>query len=305
MKIKARRYYIYYAAKVLFFVIRIIPRRIGIIVAVLLSKCAYRILKRYRDIALSNLNGFFSGDKTRNERIAKNLFANLAKNGIDWIKLSGGGKGYVGRIVTEVQGLSNLDKLLARGKGVVVVSAHIGNWEVLPIYLGVKGYKGAIVARRIYFHKFDEFVTKMRTRYGARVIYRDESPKKMLKLLKLGEILGILADQDVDSVDGVFVEFFGAPAYTPTAPVKIAIASGAGLIPVFVVRKPDDTYKIIVDQPIIIPEGTRDEALIESYTLAWTKVLERYIRDYPDQWVWIHSRWKTGAKKDDRSVKKA
>ncbi len=132
----------------------------------------------------------------------------------------------------------------------------------------------------------------MRASKNVNVIYRDESPKKLLKVLRKNEVLGLLADQDMDSVDGVFVEFFGKPTYTAKAPVAIAMASKAPLIPLFVIWGPK-RHKLIIEDPIEIEIKATKEETIKHNTQKWTRLLESYIRKYPDHWVWMHRRWKT------------
>ncbi|MFH1665302.1 MAG: lysophospholipid acyltransferase family protein [Candidatus Omnitrophota bacterium] len=293
MKIKTRRYYIYYCAKILFFLISLLPLRVSQAIAGRAGRAAFRFVPKYRDITLANLNAVFNGGGRSNEKIAGEVFASVAKNGAEWIKLSLADPGKIGDLVTEFEGAEHLDSVLAEGKGAVILGFHFGNWELLGLYLRHMGYDGALIARRIYFHKYDKLITGMRTRYGARVIYRDDSPKKMLKELRNGNVLGILADQDVDSVDGVFVDFFGKPAYTPTAPVKIAMAAGTKIVPAFVLRKKDNTHKLILEKPIDPSLGDHTEDDIRRYTQAWTDILENYVRKYPEQWVWMHSRWKS------------
>jgi len=293
MKIKTRRYYIYYAAKVLLFVIRLLPRSVSLFIADILGRLSFMLVGKYRRVAISNLDEVFSHDHEKNVRIARDVFRNLAKNGADWIKLTSLSKKEIASLVTESTGFQHVDKALAEGKGVIVLGSHFGNWELLLAYFIVKGYKGAVVGRRIYFHKYDKFITRLRNRFGTFVIYRDESPKKVLKVLKEGYVLGILADQDVGSLEGVFVDFFERSAYTPTAPVKLAMTTGASIIPAFMLRRRDNTYKMILEEPIKVDAGGDKEEKIKKYTQAWTQVLEKYVRDYPEQWVWLHSRWKT------------
>ncbi|MDP8299038.1 MAG: lysophospholipid acyltransferase family protein [Candidatus Tantalella remota] len=293
MKIKTRRYYLYYLARILFFVISIVPRQISLFLASALGKGAFRLLEKERSIAVGNLDEVMGGSHRENVRIAEGVFSNMAKNGADWIKMMSISKSGIQRMVTEVHGLDNLHEALEKGKGVIGLGSHFGNWELLLIYLSTKGYKGAVVGRRIYFHKYDKLITRLRNRFGTPVIYRDESPKKSLRVLRDGGILGILADQDVDSVEGVFVDFFGKPAFTPTAPVKLSMATGAPLLPGFMIRKPDNTYKMVWEKPISSPQGKDKEEDVLRLTQEWTAVLEKYIREYPDQWVWLHRRWKS------------
>ena len=295
MKIKTRRYYIYYLLKVLVFFVNLIPLRVSLAVADFLGKMAFRVVPRYGKMTVANLDAVFNDDHESNIRIANRVFANLAKNGAEWIKFSSLDPKKIDKLVTEFHGSEYLDDVLSGGKGAVVLGFHFGNWELLGLYLRYKGYDGALVARRIYFHKYDKFIARLRQRFGARIIYRDESPKKMLKELKQGRVLGVVPDQDVDSVDGVFVNFFGKPAYTPVAPVKLAMAAGTKLVPVFVVRKQDNTHKLIVEKPIDLPPENNTEEDIKRYTQLWSSLLEKYVREYPEQWVWLHSRWKTKA----------
>jgi Kdo2-lipid IVA lauroyltransferase/acyltransferase len=292
MKIKTRRYYIYYLLKVLFFIISCIPLRVSLFIADMLGKAAFRVVVKYRRTAVENLDSVFEGDHGANVLLAEKVFRNIAKNGAEWIKLSSSGPEALDRIVVGIKGREHLDEALAGGRGVIMFGAHFGNWELLALYLRRLGYNGAVVGRRIYFHKYDKLITGMRGKFGVEVIYRDESPRKMLRVLRDGGILGIVPDQDVDSVDGVFVDFLGRPAYTPTAPVKLAAAAGASLMPGFVVRRKDGRHEVVVGRPVEIPEAG-DEPAVERSTQAWTRVLEGFVREYPEQWVWLHKRWKT------------
>ncbi len=263
------------------------------VLADLMGRISFVFVDKHRDTAIGNLNAVFSDDPKKCEKIARDVFRNLAKSTVDWIRLARYSRQDLLGLVTEAEGMEHLDKVLAKGKGVVALGSHFGNWELFPLYLRVLGYKGAVVARRLYFYKYDKFITRLRNRFGVQVIYRDESPKRFLRVLRDGGILGIIADQDVDSIEGVFVDFFGRPAYTPTAPVKLAMAAGTDIVPGFMVRKPDNTYKLVLEEPIeLLPSGDKQED-IKRYTQAWTDVLEKYIRKYPDQWVWVHKRWKT------------
>jgi len=275
------------------FILSFLPLNVGLFLAEAMGRLASKVLDKYRDIAVENLDSVFGDDHSGNQRIAENVFANLAKNGAEWIKLYSMDPKKLNMLVTEDEGLDKLDTVLKEGKGALVLGFHFGNWELLGIGLRVLGYPGALVARRIYFDRYDALITGMRARYDAKVIYRDESPKKMLAELKKGNVLGIVPDQDVDSIDGVFVDFLGAPAYTPTAPVKLASVAGTAIVPVFVIRGAKDRHTLAIEKPIYVPEKIKDKNEIKRYTQKWSDVLELYVRKYPQQWVWVHKRWKT------------
>ena len=294
-KIKTRRYYIYYTARSLLFLAGFIPLKVSLFIANFLGKLIFKLVRKHREIAISNLDMVYSKDHEENVKIAERVFSNLAKNGAEWMKLYTMNTKSIDKVVSESEGIERLDKVLSKGRGAIVMGFHFGNWELLGLYLKSRGFDGALVARRIYFHKYDKLLAGLRARYEARTIYRDESPKKMLRELKNGKILGIVPDQDVDSIDGVFVDFFGKPAYTPKAPVKMAMAAKTKIVPVFVVRKKDDTHKLIVEEPIDPSVGGTSEEDVKYYTQQWTNVLEKYVRQYPEQWVWLHRRWKTKA----------
>ena len=280
----------------------LIPLKIGLFLAEKLGIIAGKVIGKYNNVAMSNLNDVFSNDVSKNKKISEKVFANLAKNGVEWIKLCSMAPEKVDTVISEYEGLHYIDEVLAAGNGVLVLGFHFGNWELLGFGLKRRGYPGSLVARRIYFHKYDKLLVKLRMKYGAKTIYRDESPRKMLRELKEGRILGIVPDQDVDSVDGVFVDFFGKKTFTPTAPVKLAMTAKTKLVPILVVRKKDNTHKLIVEKPIDVSGGNKTKENVLKYTQEWTGVLEKYVRMYPEQWVWLHSRWKTQPEETELSV---
>ncbi|NQT32865.1 MAG: lysophospholipid acyltransferase family protein [Candidatus Omnitrophica bacterium] len=302
MKIKYRRYYIYYTAKFFLSLARFVPRKIALWVAGFAGGVGFLLVGKYRRIAVDNLDEVFPGNHAKNTRIAKDVFRNIAKTGLDWVKLVSMDKESVKGLVTETSGLEHLKKASEAGKGVIILASHFGNWELITFYINLIGFKGGIVGRRIYFYKYDNFMRKLRARFGAEVFYRDDSPKKMFALLKRGEVLGLGADQDIDSVEGVFVDFFGKPAYTPTGPVKLAMVTGATILPSFMIRKPDNSYKFVVEEPIIVTASEDKEEAVKRCTQTWTNVLEKYVRQHPEQWAWMHKRWKTQETKTGQKV---
>jgi KDO2-lipid IV(A) lauroyltransferase len=293
MKIKTRRYYIYYMARIGFFLINFLPLTITLRLSRILGKAAFKYLPKYADIAVENLKRRCGMTDGGARDVAEKLFVNLTRNGAELAKLAVWDNALVGSLVTGGEGFEKLDEALSKGKGALVITGHFGNWDLLMSYVRSRGYSGAVIGRKIYFHKYDDFITRLRKKTGDRVIYRDESPKKILRVLKDGEIIGILADQDIEALDGVFVKFFGEDAFTPVAPVKLAMVSGAPLVPAFIIRGEDLKHRVVICDPIYVPKEDNSPEAVLRYTQAWTDVLERFVRQYPDQWVWIHKRWKT------------
>ncbi|KJJ83805.1 lipid A biosynthesis acyltransferase [Candidatus Omnitrophus magneticus] len=261
--------------------------------ATALGNTAFLLIKKYRLTTIENLNNIFPDTIEKNIETSRKVFINIAKNGAEWIKTRQLPPEKIQRLVSEVSGLKYLDSALALKRGAIVLAGHIGNWELLPMYIWLKGYRGSAIARRLYFYKYDKLINGIRTRFSRYMLYRDESPKKFIQVLKRGEILGILADQDMDSTSGVFVDFLSKPAYTSIAPAKLAIATGAPIVPAFMIRKKNDTYKLIIEKPIFADVQDRSDEEVTRLTQEWSRVVEKCILEFPEQWVWMHKRWKT------------
>lgn len=293
MRYKYRRYFLYYLGRVFAFLVYLLPISIGVRIAALLGVCAYLILPKYRNITIANLQTAFGREKSQREikDIARNVFVNLARSACEVINFPKINGKNIDRFV-RIEGIEHIDRSFAAGRGTIVLASHFGNWELLGMTFRVKGYPGVTIGRKIYFYKYDDFLNRLRKSHDVNVIYRDDSPRKMLKALKDNRILGIVADQDVDSVDGVFVNFFGVPAYTPIGPVALARASGAMMIPCFVIREKAG-HLLKIEEPIKLADTGDKEADIVTNTQRWSDVVESYIRKYPEQWVWMYKRWKT------------
>jgi KDO2-lipid IV(A) lauroyltransferase len=297
MQYKYRRYYLYYLGRVAAFLLYLLPVRVSSAIAAFLARCAFYALPKYRNITIDNLTSAFAGEKTPEEirRIAVRVFENLGRNAAELINFPKITKENVDRLV-KIEGIKTVDESFARGNGTIILAAHFGNWELTGLIFRIKGYPGRTIGKKIYFYKYDNWLNNLRRAQDINVIYRDESARKMLKVLKDNQILGIVADQDVDSVEGVFVNFFGRPAYTPSGPVALAKVTGASIIPVLVLRE-GGKHRFIVEKPIELVDTGNKEADLVANTQRWSDVIESYIRRYPEQWVWMHKRWKTVKKK--------
>jgi len=186
----------------------------------------------------------------------------------------------------------NIDDALKAGKGVIILTAHFGNWELLAAGLCLSGYKTSYIVRPLRSRQLDALLNGIREGTGGTPIPRGASIRNALKCLKRNELLMILPDIDT-KVDGVFVDFFGRPAFSPRGPVSIALRTGAALVPAHIVRQRDDKHIIVVEKALEL-ELTGDlEEDIRVNTARIVKILESYIRKYPEQWIWVHERWKT------------
>jgi KDO2-lipid IV(A) lauroyltransferase len=195
----------------------------------------------------------------------------------------------------EIADAKHAEDALAHGRGVIFVSGHYGNWELLhPAYSCFSGIAPAVVSRDVTNPALNEKLAEFRGRMGSHIFSTDQSAVRYLKLLRKGGALAIMVDQDSKRVRCEFVRFFGRPASTPIGPGFLAKKCGAPIVPVFLRRMTDDpTRHRMKFYPPIFPDSDLDEE-----TDAWrmiqdvTECLEEEIREAPEQWVWIHDRWK-------------
>jgi len=293
MKFKYRRYYLYYLGRLTAFNFHILPLSVGLFIARAAGDIAFCVLAKYRRIAIENLREAFGNDKSEAEirAIARKVFENVAMIAVEMIRFPKINASNIDSYV-RMENSGIIDESFRAGRGTIILTGHFGNWELLAMTLRVKGYPGVAVGRKIYFHKYDEYLNRLRKMHDVKVIDREQSPRAFLRILKQNNIVGILADQDVDSVEGVFVNFFGKPAYTPIGPVALAKATGATMVPAFIVRE-GLHHRFIVEKPVeLVDTGDKEKDMVTN-TQAWSNVLEAFIRKYPDQWVWVHRRWKT------------
>jgi len=264
-----------------------------------LGMLIYRIDKRHRKVVGKNLNIAFGQEKTAQEieALCKRCFKNLGRIFFDigWISISNKTLDQY-----EVQGIEYLRRAYVQGKGVLIVTAHFGNWELLReagyFILKKYGWRSSIVARRLDFEPLERFFQEVRARFGTRVLpTRKNTYQSILKILsdknnKNNVVL--LNDQRVDWYEGVFVDFFGSLACTNVGLARLAKQTGAPVVPLYVIR----TEKGFIGQfqPEIpwVPTGDEYWDLAEN-TQRYNQNIEAMIRKYPEQWFWVHNRWKT------------
>ncbi len=293
MKYRFRRRLLYTLFVLIDKVFLLVPYRLALKFGKFSGKLIYIMLGKQRRLTKKHLRMAFANGKTEREvsKIARSVFINIGMSVAEILSLPKI-KDKLDSII-QIEGLDRIDKALSLKRGLVVISGHFGNWELIPIIFAHKGYTSNVIARPIYYEKYNEWVTFMRNSMGVNIIYRTESPKKVLKLLRNNEMIGVMPDQDIDSIEGVFVDFFGRKTYTPTAPVKLAMAAGCPIVTMFIVRS-GLKHTVYIDEPILIEKEADKEAAVKKYTQTWSNISEKRIRQHPDHWVWMHRRWKTG-----------
>jgi KDO2-lipid IV(A) lauroyltransferase len=285
-----RRRAAYYLLVVLRAGLQALPEPVAHALFRFFADLAFVTLGVHRRRALANLRIAFPDMPDSQARlITKRMLHNLARNAVEFIRFPLMSKERILSMVT-IERSEIVSRLARDGRGAIAMSAHLGNWELFAAAIAAMGYPISVVARRIYYHKFEELLSGTRRAAGVRVVYRDD-PKAILRALRDGRFLGILPDMDIVKLDSIYVEFFGRLALTPTGPVALALRTGVPLVPAFIVRNADGTHTILVEEPLeLIRTGNVQKDLLVN-TMRAAKVIERVIRTYPDQWMWMHRRW--------------
>jgi KDO2-lipid IV(A) lauroyltransferase len=191
-------------------------------------------------------------------------------------------------------GLEHFLAAKARGKGVLIVTGHLGAWELSSFYHSLMGYPMSMVARPLDNRRLDKFVNGIRCLHGNHVLPKDDFARGLLRAMRAGETVGILMDTNMTPPQGVFVEFFGREACTASGVARVALKTGAAVLPGFMLWEPTERKYILHFGPELSFERTDDaEADILAATQLCARTTEEWIRRYPDQWLWIHRRWKT------------
>lgn len=188
----------------------------------------------------------------------------------------------------------NFDPAIAEGRGILFFTGHFGSWEVFNLLPGAFGYEMNILVRRIDNPYIEDYVESLRSRFGSVTLGKKDAGRKLYRLLEEGKLLGMLADLNAQLHDGVFVNFFGLPAATTKSIAKIALKTGTVVLPAFAVWDSAKGKYVVHIEPAIDYKITGDrEKDIYDLTKRITEKIEEFVRKYPEQWLWIHKRWKT------------
>jgi len=284
-----RRLSLKWTARLIRFCARLLPYRLGVWSGGLLGTIAFYVLPRERKRTLQHLTLVFheKGDAWV-RRTARRCFIHLGKALLELMLMN---KERLARLVN-IQGEENLQNAIALGKGVVFVTGHIGNWELLAGAVALS-YPASVVAAPIEPEEVNDMIVGLRAGMDVRTILRGKpgASRELIRVFKENRILGILIDQDTD-VESVFVDFMGRPAWTPTAAASMALRFGAPLLFGYIRRGEDNRHTITVKGPLALIRTGDDEKDIIANTAMLTKKIESCILENPEQWVWMHRRWR-------------
>lgn len=246
---------------------------------------AWPFLGRHLKIGRNNLGLVFADKGCRwRENVLRDSLVHLIWSGLEIFRLRKPGQDPLNRII-RVHGQNRVDEALGRGKGIVHVTAHLGNWELLVLATTALGYPCSVIHQKLKDPRLDKLLVSFLEDKNIRVVQRGESALPLIRSLARGELLGILADMDTD-VESVSVPFMGFQVRAPVGPVRLAKRTGCPLIPAFIVRGPDGRSEISFEDEISV-SGDEGEAVA-----AYTAAIEKRVRANPGQWTWIHDRFK-------------
>jgi KDO2-lipid IV(A) lauroyltransferase len=270
------------------------PRKLARLVAGGIAWAVYRVFSRLRHVGERNLQ-IALPDVSPNERaeLLRGVYRHLGWQLVEFCRMPRYSASNVrGWIRTE--GLEHYIAARDRGKGVLVLTGHHGAWELSSFYHSLMGFPMAMVIRRLDNRYLDKFVNDIRCMHGNYVLPKDDFARGLLTAMHHGETVGILMDTNMTPPQGVFARFFGIEACTASGLAHIALKTGATVLPGFVLWEPKEGQYVLHFGPELVIERTRHpKEDVLAVTQQCNDVLESWIRRYPDQWLWIHRRWKT------------
>lgn len=272
----------------------LLPYNSALKVGSLIGGATFHLWKSRREIAIKNLSLSLKSSQIRTtmdvETLVKENFKNMGRSLIEIIKIYHG-RGQKVLDSVEIIGVENFKNAHNKGKGVLLITGHYGNWEVLALAASHRITTINVVARPINNPILNKLVEKVRQEFGNRVIYKQGALKQILKELRVGNTVGILMDQSVLPNEGVIVDFLGRPAWTIKTPALIARKTGTPIVPAFI-RRNGQRHILEVHEEVKLSKNSNLEEALREDIQKLTNYIEDYIKENPTEWLWIHRRWK-------------
>ena len=268
----------------------------------MLAKVLFATAKGERQKTIRHLSLAFGREKNKEEieRLARCVFEHFTTAFVDFVRIDD----FVAREfrgIVSCEGFEYLEEAFKMKKGVIALTAHFGNWELLGAYVVHRGIPLRVVGTALEDPRLDEMLVSARNRAGYSNIARGKDTKEILRALQQGDVLGMLIDQDT-RVAGVFVDFFGIPAHTPSGPALLARKYNVPIVPIFMWLKEDLSYQLECFPPIDLSRTDDAAHDLQVNTQKCSDAYERIIRRHPEQWAWMHKRWKTRPKGEENLV---
>lgn len=273
---------------------RVLPRPAARAAGVLVGRFAYAALGRLRRVGERNLALAFPALPTpERDALLKEEYRNLGWLLAEFCKMSTYSREQASQFI-RYDGLEHYVAARDRGRGVLVLTGHLGAWELSSFYHSLAGYPMGLVIRRLDNPLVDELVNRIRCQHGNRVLHKDDFARGLIAAMRAGDTVGILMDTNMTPPQGVFVPFFGVPACTASGLARVALKTGAAVLPGFLLWEEAAQRYVLRFYPELELADTGDtEADATENTARFTALIESVIRQYPSQWLWMHRRWKT------------
>ena len=288
------RYRLEYAlAWILLKFVGLLPRPLARAAGISLAWIIYFLHRRLRRVGIRNLALAFP-EKSRRERakILRGVFTSLGRQVAEVCLYRKYTPENVSKIVV-YEGFENFERALARGKGVLFLTAHLGAWELSAFAHSLYGYPLGVLMRPLDNPYLDRLAREYRTAHGNKAVDKDFA-RGLIAAMRKGETVGVLMDTNMIASQGVFVDFFGIPACTASGIARVALKTDAAVVPGFTIWDPMlKKYRLRFDPVVNLIRTGNTEADVVANTALFTKIIEDYVRRYPDQWLWVHRRWKT------------
>jgi KDO2-lipid IV(A) lauroyltransferase len=274
--------------------LRILPRGLARAAGVVIATIAYKSLGRLRRVGLRNLElAFPKMPPAERELVLRLEYRNLGWLLAEFCQMPTYTREFAGSFI-RYEGLEHYLAARDRGKGVLVLTGHLGAWELSSFYHSLAGYPMGMVIRRLDNPLVDRMVNRIRCLHGNRVLHKDDFARGLLAAMRAGETVGILMDTNMTPPQGLFVPFFGILACSASGLARVALKTGAAVLPGFLLWEEPEQRYVLHFYPEVALASTGDvEADAADNTARFTAVLEQSIRQYPSQWLWMHRRWKT------------
>ncbi len=272
----------------------ILPRPLARAVSIVFAQLIYVLHVRLRQVGMRNLALAFPGkSKAERARILRGEFTSLGRQLAEVCHFPEYTLKNVGQVVV-YDGFENYERAYSRGKGVLFLTAHFGGWELSAFTHSMHGHWMHIVMRPMDNVYLNRMIRQYRTMHGNTTVDKDDFVRGLLAAMKNGEVVGILMDTNMTPPQGIFVDFFGIPACTASGLARIALRTDAAVVPGFTIWDPGlRKYRLRFDPAVDLIRTGDIEADTVANTQLFTKIIENYVRQYPDQWLWVHRRWKT------------
>lgn len=272
---------------------RILPRMTALRLGAILGRLSRFFMPERRKTAYTNLKHAYpdQAEDWLNTRV-KQVFEHLGVSGMEMLRLDKfNSRDDLERYFT-FEGLEHLEQIRAEGTGAFILSAHIGFWEVGTFFMPMLGYDVDFVAKRIRNKYVHDFFERQREAAGGRCIESKRGARRIMRSLTQKRMVCLLLDQHPSKKHALLADFFGRPAYTTPVIAQMALKTGVPVVPVFVFRKPDYTYHVEIGAPIRWT-GKATSENVAAFTREMTRITEEAVRKQPDQWFWVHKRWRS------------